>query len=132
MHFEMLHPTATSSLSSCLSPSATNDKSKSKTSVHPKDNFSVNFEMAEFQKVVDNYRTTQQICTPISSPPPPPSDTPTSLNPPLLLSDEDGYLHPEVGIDHELERLLAENPGLFMSEAEAEKMTVHVPSPQRR
>ena len=126
MHFEMLHPTASSSSSS----SATDDKDKSAQL----STFNVvSKQMAEFQKVVDNYRI-QQIFSPINSPPPGPP--PTSPAPPqLLLSDEDGYLHPEVGIDHELERLLAENPGLFMTEdneEESEKMTVHVPSPQRR
>ena len=88
--------------------------------------------------MVDNYRTTQ-MSTPISSPPPT-SPAPPTLPPPILLSDEDGYLHPEVGIDHELESLLAEHPGLFMTEQQyaeaaaeiAEEMTVHVPSPQRR
>ena len=97
-------------------------------------------EMAEFQKVVDNYRHTH-ISTPISSPPPTsPSPAPPTLPPHLLVSDEDGYLHPTSGIDHELEHLLAENPGLFMTEQQyeqaaaeiAEEMTVHVPSPQRR
>ena len=34
----------------------------------------------------------------------------------LVRSPEDGYLHPEVGIDEELERLLAEHPGLVMED----------------
>ena len=117
MHSEMLHSTASSS-------SATDDKDKQLSS------FNVSKQMAEFQKVVDDYQNYQnkQIFSPVNSPTPP-SPAPPTLPPTLLLSDQDGKLHPEVGIDHELERLLAENPGLFMTDTEdnTEKMM-----PQRR
>ena len=120
MHSEMLHSTASSS------SSATDDKDKQLSS------FNVSKQMAEFQKVVDDYQNYQNktIFSPVNSPTPP-SPAPPAMPPPptLLLSDEDGILHPEVGIDHELERLLAENPGLFMTDTEdnTEKMM-----PQRR
>ena len=53
----------------------------------------------EFQLVIENYTT----------------DTKNKRDV-IVRSSEDGYLHSEVGIDRELERLLAENPGLFMDE----------------
>lgn len=83
-------------------------------------------QMAAFQQVIDNYR---------SGPPTPPAGTSSPNVTSPLMEDGDGYLHPEVGIDYELERLLAENPGLYMEDQQASKkaleMTVHVP-PIRR
>ena len=32
------------------------------------------------------------------------------------MEDHGGFLHPEVGIDKDLERLLAEDPGLYMED----------------
>ena len=32
------------------------------------------------------------------------------------MEDDDGFLHSEVGIDKDLERLLAEDPGLYMED----------------
>ena len=54
----------------------------------------------EFQLVIENYVR----------------DTKNKRSDVMVRSREDGYLHSEVGIDRELERLLAENPGLFMDE----------------
>ena len=34
----------------------------------------------------------------------------------MIIEDGDGFLHSEVGIDKDLERLLAEDPGLYMEE----------------
>ena len=50
-----------------------------------------------------------------------------------LKQDAMGYLHPEVGIDLELERLLAENPGLYMEDQPdtSEELTVHVPKKEK-
>ena len=54
---------------------------------------------AEFQLVIENYTTDIKNKCDV-----------------MVRSSEDGYLHSEVGIDRELERLLAENPGLFMED----------------
>ena len=54
---------------------------------------------AEFQLVIENYTTDIKNKCDV-----------------MVRSGEDGYLHSEVGIDRELERLLAENPGLFMED----------------
>ena len=54
---------------------------------------------AEFQLVIENYTTDIKNKCDV-----------------MVRSSEDGYLHSEVGIDRELERLLAENPGLFMDD----------------
>ena len=50
---------------------------------------------------------------------------PAAAAPTILHSSEDGYLHPEVGIDQELEKLLAEDPGLYMMD-KSDKVTMHV------
>ena len=55
----------------------------------------------EFQLVIENYTAAQ--------------DSKNNCDV-IVRSSEDGYLHSEVGIDRELERLLAENPGLFMDD----------------
>ena len=34
----------------------------------------------------------------------------------MIVEDDDGFLHSEVGIDKDLERLLAEDPGLYMED----------------
>ena len=62
---------------------------------------------AEFQLVIENYTTDIKNKCDV-----------------MVRSSEDGYLHSEVGIDRELERLLAENPGLFM-----EDQKQHPPQP---
>ena len=54
---------------------------------------------AEFQLVIENYTTDIKNKCDV-----------------MVRSSEAGYLHSEVGIDRELERLLAENPGLFMED----------------
>ena len=58
----------------------------------------------------------QQILTMTSSVTSPSSTSSSTLREILVRSPEDGYLHPEVGIDEELERLLAEHPGLVMED----------------
>ena len=40
----------------------------------------------------------------------------TSIAPSVIVEDDDGFLHSEVGIDKDLERLLAEDPGLYMED----------------
>ena len=66
----------------------------------------------EFQLVIENYVR----------------DTKNKRSDVMVRSTEDGYLHSEVGIDRELERLLAENPGLFMDE-HSSKQPPPLPSP---
>ena len=58
----------------------------------------------------------QQILTMTSTVTSPSSTSSSTLREILVRSPEDGYLHPEVGIDEELERLLAEHPGLVMED----------------
>ena len=102
---------------------------------------------AEFQLVIDNYAassTTSAASTPVTSPTRLPEHTLFGSSS-MMQTGEDGYWHSEVGIDRELERLLAENPGLVMSDcsesseisqehspryAQAEEITIHVPLPQ--
>ena len=38
------------------------------------------------------------------------------IAPSVIVEDDDGFLHSEVGIDKDLERLLAEDPGLYMED----------------
>ena len=37
--------------------------------------------------------------------------------PSVIVEDNKGFLHSEVGIDKDLEKLLAEDPGLYMEDA---------------
>ena len=68
----------------------------------------------EFQLVIENYVR----------------DTKNKRSDVMVRSREDGYLHSEVGIDRELERLLAENPGLFM-EDQKQQQPPHQQPPQQ-
>lgn len=83
----------------------------------PRAGASAESQMAEFQRVVENYSSSllKSLHQDVITSPPPPSPSPTATIA-AVRSDEDGYLHPDVGIDHELERLLAENPGLYMDD----------------
>ena len=83
--------------------------------------FSTESQMAEFQLFMDNFSPE----TPSQA-----ASTATSMSPNSWIQDSKGHLHPEVGIDRELEHLLAENPGLFMDD-QAEELTVHVPKSER-
>ena len=68
---------------------------------------------AEFQLVIENYTTDIKNKCDV-----------------MVRSSEDGYLHSEVGIDRELERLLAENPGLFMEDQKQQPPPHQQPPPQ--
>ncbi len=48
----------------------------------------------------------------------------------MVRSEADGYLHSEVGIDEELERLLAEDPGLYMEDGPGQKMVWETSPPK--
>ena len=39
-----------------------------------------------------------------------------NVAPSVIVEDDDGFLHSEVGIDKDLERLLADDPGLYMED----------------
>ena len=85
-------------------------------------------QMEEFQKVLT---MAARVTSSANSPTPSASasaSTSSSVTPRevLVRSPEDGYLHPEVGIDEELERLLNEHPGLYMDD---EKTMASTPSP---
>ena len=82
--------------------------------------------MEEFQKVLT---MAARVTSSATSPTPSASaSTSSSITPRevLVRSPEDGYLHPEVGIDEELERLLNEHPGLYMDD---DKTMASTPSP---
>ena len=85
-------------------------------------------QMEEFQKVLT---MAARVTSSATSPTPSASasaSTSSSVTPRevLVRSPEDGYLHPEVGIDEELERLLNEHPGLYMDD---DKTMASTPSP---
>ena len=83
-------------------------------------------QMEEFQKVLT---MAARVTSSATSPTPSASaSTSSSITPRevLVRSPEDGYLHPEVGIDEELERLLNEHPGLYMDD---DKTMASTPSP---
>jgi hypothetical protein len=85
-------------------------------------------QMVEFQQIVDgvvsasrrssSHHSSTTTTEVTSSPPTSPAASEASASSVMIVrSDEDGYLHSEVGIDQELERLLAENPGLYMEDS---------------
>ena len=89
-------------------------------------------QMAEFQQVVEGFashRSSSRRSSAVTSCSSPPTSPGSSAS--IVRSEADGYLHSEVGIDEELERLLADDPGLFMEDGPGPHKMVWGTSPPK-